>query len=39
MTIKQKPKNDPCWKGYVKKGMKPKGGRMFPNCVPCSGKK
>lgn len=23
-----------CWKGYVKKGMKPKGDRMVPNCVP-----
>jgi len=23
-----------CWDGYTKKGMKPKGGRMVPNCVP-----
>jgi hypothetical protein len=23
-----------CWKGYTQKGMKPKGGRMVPNCVP-----
>jgi len=22
-----------CWQGYVKRGMKPKGGRMVPNCV------
>lgn len=25
-----------CWKGYAQKGMKPKGGRMVPNCVPVS---
>ncbi len=24
----------PCWDGYVQKGMKMKGGRMVPNCVP-----
>ena len=23
-----------CWKGYAQKGMKPKGGKMVPNCVP-----
>ena len=23
-----------CWKGYVKKGMKPKGDKIVPNCVP-----
>jgi len=23
-----------CWKGYVKKGMKKKGDKMVPNCVP-----
>ena len=23
-----------CWKGYVEKGMKKKGDRMVPNCVP-----
>jgi len=23
-----------CWKGYVQKGMKSKGDRMVPNCVP-----
>ena len=23
-----------CWKGYVQRGMKPKGDRMVPNCVP-----
>ena len=25
---------DPCWKGYKKQGMKKKGGKMVPNCVP-----
>jgi hypothetical protein len=23
-----------CWTGYVQQGMKDKGGRMVPNCVP-----
>jgi hypothetical protein len=25
---------DPCWKGYKMVGMKKKGGRTVPNCVP-----
>lgn len=25
---------DPCWKGYKQIGMKMKGGRKVPNCVP-----
>ena len=25
-----------CWKGYTEKGMKKKGDRMVPNCVPVS---
>ena len=25
---------DPCWKGYQMVGMKDKGGRKVPNCVP-----
>jgi hypothetical protein len=25
---------DPCWKGYKQIGMKDKGGRQVPNCVP-----
>jgi hypothetical protein len=25
---------DPCWKGYKMVGMKKKGGRSVPNCVP-----
>jgi len=28
-----------CWEGYVQKGMKKKGGRMVPNCVPAGGMK
>ena len=30
---KMKGKN-PCWKGYQMVGMKEKGGRRVPNCVP-----
>lgn len=30
----RKVKRKPCWKGYVKKGLKKKGGRMVNNCVP-----
>ena len=26
--------DDPCWKGYEMVGMKKKGGRKVPNCVP-----
>lgn len=29
-----KKKGDPCWKGYEAIGMKTKGGRKVPNCVP-----
>ena len=25
---------NPCWKGYEMVGMKEKGGRKVPNCVP-----
>jgi hypothetical protein len=28
---------DPCWKGYTQVGMKKKGGREVPNCVPAKG--
>ena len=24
----------PCWKGYKQIGMKDKGGKQVPNCVP-----
>jgi len=26
--------NEKCWVGYTQKGMKKKGGKMVPNCVP-----
>lgn len=26
--------NDPCWKGYRQLGMKKKGGKEVPNCIP-----
>jgi len=28
--------DDPCWKGYKMVGMKNKGGKEVPNCVPMS---
>jgi hypothetical protein len=31
--------NDPCWKGYTMVGMKKKGGKEVPNCVPAKGVK
>ncbi len=31
-------KGDPCWDGYEQVGMKDKGGRQVPNCVPASKK-
>jgi len=30
-------KGDPCWDTHVMKGMKKKGNRMVPNCVPKEG--
>ena len=27
-------KRGTCWEGYVQKGMKKKGNKMVPNCVP-----
>ncbi len=29
-------KKAPCWDGYVQRGMKPKNGKMVPNCVPAA---
>lgn len=29
-------KQSPCWDGYVQRGMKPKNGKMVPNCVPAA---
>jgi hypothetical protein len=31
-------KQGPCWDGYVMRGMKYKGGKKVPNCVPANGK-
>ena len=31
---KSMPIGDPCWKGYKQVGMKKKGNKMVPNCVP-----
>jgi hypothetical protein len=33
-----KKKGDACWKGYEQVGMKQKGGRKVPNCVPITKK-
>ena len=29
---------DSCWQGYKKEGMKKKGSRTVPNCVPAKKK-
>jgi len=34
--MKTQKKKGPCWKGYTAVGMKMKGGRKVPNCVPVS---
>lgn len=31
--------NEACWKNYKQEGMKKKGKRMVPNCVPKKKKK
>ena len=31
---KLKEDKNPCWKGYKQVGMKDKGGKQVPNCVP-----
>ena len=36
---KKKKMKNPCWKGYTAYGMKKKGGKMVPNCVPTKKKK
>ncbi len=36
---KKKKTKNPCWKGYKAIGMKKKGGRKVPNCVPIKKKK
>ena len=35
----KKGKGDPCWAGYEQAGMKMKGGKRVPNCIPKAGKK
>ena len=30
----QEGERGPCWVGYVQQGMKKKGGKLVPNCVP-----
>ena len=32
-------RGDACWAGYVQKGMKMKGSKRVPNCVPAGAKK
>ncbi len=39
MSLKKTKRKKPCWKGFVKKGMKKKGGRLVNNCVPIKKKK
>ena len=34
LKASQNEDTDPCWKGYKQVGMKKKGGREVPNCVP-----
>ena len=36
LPISVKEDKDPCWKGYEMIGMKKKGGRKVPNCVPAN---
>lgn len=35
---KKKVSNNPCWKGYIKLGMKMKKGKKVPDCVPAKKK-
>ena len=36
--LKDIQEEDPCWKGYTQVGMKNKGGKKVPNCVPSKAK-
>ena len=38
-AFKKKKMKNPCWKGYEAIGMKNKGGKKVPNCVPKKKKK
>jgi hypothetical protein len=35
----KKSKKSPCWSGYEMVGMKKKGNKKVPNCVPLTKKK
>ena len=37
--LDKKGKGDPCWAGFEQAGMKKKGGKMVPNCIPTQAKK
>ena len=37
--MKKKSPLKACWRSHVQKGMKKKGNRMVPNCVPRNKKK
>ena len=37
--LKRKSVDEACWKGYTQVGMKTKGGKRVPNCVPQRGGK
>jgi hypothetical protein len=37
-TKKSGSKSGPCWEGYKKVGMKKKGGKSVPDCVPTKSK-
>jgi len=34
MAMKKEDKRGPCWPGFVQQGMKKKGDKLVPNCVP-----
>ncbi len=36
---KRSKKKSACWTGYVKKGVKKKGGKIVNNCVPIKKKR
>ena len=39
MSIKKTKRKKAGWKGFTKKGMKKKGGKLVNNCVPIKKKK
>ena len=34
INVVNEKESDPCWKGYRQLGMKKKGGKEVPNCIP-----